>query len=82
MGIQTAHGQLRVPVRGSRGRYALGKEEEYTALTVLYLVTTLQQIKLQIATEEFICTGDGVEVEREHSSGAFITMGLDVEDVQ
>ncbi|KAJ7851692.1 hypothetical protein B0H13DRAFT_1643806, partial [Mycena leptocephala] len=33
-------------------------------------VTTLQKIQLEIATEEFLCTGDGVEVEREHSPGA------------
>ncbi|KAJ7920718.1 hypothetical protein B0H13DRAFT_1605173 [Mycena leptocephala] len=45
-------------------------------------VTSLQQIKLAIATEEFLCTGDGVEVEREHSPGAFITMGLELEEVQ
>ncbi|KAJ7853407.1 hypothetical protein B0H13DRAFT_2358947 [Mycena leptocephala] len=45
-------------------------------------VTTLRQIQLDIATEEFICTDDGIEVEQEHSPGAFITMGLELEEVQ
>jgi hypothetical protein len=43
---------------------------------------TLRKIQLAIATEEFICTDDGVEIEREHSPGAFITMGLELEEVQ
>ncbi|KAJ7028779.1 hypothetical protein C8F04DRAFT_1212063 [Mycena alexandri] len=47
-----------------------------------YTLTTLRDIQLKIAEEEFICTDDGVEVEREHSPGAFITMGLALEDVQ
>ncbi|KAF7330718.1 CxC2 domain-containing protein [Mycena sanguinolenta] len=45
-------------------------------------VTTLRDIQLQIATEEFVCTGDGIEVERDHSPGTFITMGLDIEEAQ
>ncbi|KAJ7195402.1 hypothetical protein B0H12DRAFT_1245586 [Mycena haematopus] len=45
-------------------------------------VTTLRDIQLQIATEEFVCAGDGIEVEREHTPGAFITMGLQIEDMQ
>ncbi|KAJ7119391.1 hypothetical protein C8R46DRAFT_1169932 [Mycena filopes] len=45
-------------------------------------VTTLRDIQLQIATEEFICTDNGVEIEREHSPGTFITMGLTLEEVQ
>ncbi|KAJ7465326.1 hypothetical protein B0H11DRAFT_2159688 [Mycena galericulata] len=45
-------------------------------------VTTLRDIQLQIAAEEFICTDDGVEVEQEHSPGAFITMGLELEELQ
>jgi hypothetical protein len=43
---------------------------------------TLQKIQLEIATEEFLCMGDGVEVEREHSPGVFVTMGLELEEVQ
>ncbi|KAJ7800682.1 hypothetical protein B0H14DRAFT_3490386 [Mycena olivaceomarginata] len=45
-------------------------------------VTTLRAIQLQIATEEFICTVDGVEVERDHSPGSFISMGLVIEETQ
>ncbi|KAF7330703.1 CxC2 domain-containing protein [Mycena sanguinolenta] len=45
-------------------------------------VRTLRDIQLQIATEEFVCAGDGVEVERDHTPGAFIVMGLEIEDVQ
>ncbi|KAJ7042741.1 hypothetical protein C8F04DRAFT_1207805 [Mycena alexandri] len=45
-------------------------------------VTTLHDIQLKIASEEFICTEDGVEIEREHTPGAFITMGLELEQLQ
>ncbi|KAJ6458520.1 hypothetical protein C8R45DRAFT_1110051 [Mycena sanguinolenta] len=45
-------------------------------------VTTLRDIQLQIATEEFVCAGDGVEVEREHTPGTFITLGLQIEQIQ
>ncbi|KAJ7231598.1 hypothetical protein B0H12DRAFT_1239914 [Mycena haematopus] len=45
-------------------------------------VTLLRDIQLQIAQEEFICTEDGVEIDREHSPGGFITMGLELEAVQ
>ena len=45
-------------------------------------MTTLRDIQLQIATEEFVCTGDGVEVEREHTPGTFITLGLQIEQIQ
>ncbi|KAJ6512878.1 hypothetical protein C8R45DRAFT_1087985 [Mycena sanguinolenta] len=45
-------------------------------------VTTLRDIQLQIATEEFVCAGDGIEVEREHTPGTFITLGLQIEEIQ
>ncbi|KAF8164506.1 hypothetical protein K438DRAFT_1775479 [Mycena galopus ATCC 62051] len=45
-------------------------------------VTTLREIQLAIATEEFICTEEGAEIECEHSPGAFITMGMELEEVQ
>jgi hypothetical protein len=45
-------------------------------------VTLLRDIQLEIAKEEFMCTEDGVEVEREHSPGGFLTMGLEVEEAQ
>ncbi|KAJ7773599.1 hypothetical protein DFH07DRAFT_952645 [Mycena maculata] len=45
-------------------------------------VTSLRDVQLQIATEEFLCTEDGVEVELEHTPGTFIGMGLDLEEKQ
>ncbi|KAJ7795078.1 hypothetical protein B0H14DRAFT_3496404 [Mycena olivaceomarginata] len=45
-------------------------------------VTTLRSIQLQIATEEFLCTEDRLEVERDHTPGSFITMGLELEEIQ
>ncbi|KAJ7604088.1 hypothetical protein FB45DRAFT_983874 [Roridomyces roridus] len=45
-------------------------------------ITTLREIQLQIAAEELICTDDGVEVEQEHTPGTFITMGLELEELQ
>ncbi|KAJ7175542.1 hypothetical protein C8R46DRAFT_1030587 [Mycena filopes] len=45
-------------------------------------VTTLRQIQLEIASEELICTDDGVEVEQEHTPGVFISMGLEIEEQQ
>jgi hypothetical protein len=29
-----------------------------------------------------VCTKDGVEIERDHTPGSFITMGLELEQVQ
>ncbi|KAJ7456319.1 hypothetical protein B0H11DRAFT_1925843 [Mycena galericulata] len=45
-------------------------------------VTTLREIQLQIASEEFLCTDDGIEVEQENTPGMFIAMGLELEEVQ
>ncbi|KAJ7475547.1 hypothetical protein B0H11DRAFT_2158492 [Mycena galericulata] len=45
-------------------------------------VTTLREIQLQIASEEFLCTEDGVEVEQEHTPGTFVAMGMDIEETQ
>ncbi|KAF7335067.1 CxC2 domain-containing protein [Mycena venus] len=45
-------------------------------------VSTLRKVQERIAQEEFICTDDGVEIEREHTPGGFITMGLEIEEVQ
>ncbi|KAJ7666199.1 hypothetical protein DFH06DRAFT_1323329 [Mycena polygramma] len=45
-------------------------------------VTTLRDIQLQIANEELLCTEDGVEIEQEHSAGAFISMGIELEQLQ
>jgi hypothetical protein len=45
-------------------------------------VSTLWDIQLRIAAEEFLCMKDGVEIERDHTPGSFITMGLELEQVQ
>ncbi|KAF7356782.1 hypothetical protein MVEN_01013500 [Mycena venus] len=45
-------------------------------------VATLHEIQYRIAREEFICTDDGVEIEQEHTQGAFLTMGLEIEETQ
>jgi hypothetical protein len=45
-------------------------------------VSTLRNIQLRIAAEEFVCTADGVEIERDHTPGSFITMGLELEQIQ
>ncbi|KAF8152023.1 hypothetical protein K438DRAFT_1778535 [Mycena galopus ATCC 62051] len=46
-------------------------------------VTTLQQIQLEIAAEEFILTEEGgVEIQQEHSAGGLITMGMELEETQ
>ncbi|KAJ7810812.1 hypothetical protein B0H14DRAFT_3756648 [Mycena olivaceomarginata] len=45
-------------------------------------VSTLRDIQLRIAVEEFVCTKDGIEIERDHTPGSFITMGLELEQVQ
>ncbi|KAJ7791008.1 hypothetical protein B0H13DRAFT_1936100 [Mycena leptocephala] len=49
---------------------------------VLEEVTSLWDIQVKIAMEEFMCMDDGVEVEREHMPGTFISMGLELEEVQ
>ncbi|KAJ7665761.1 hypothetical protein B0H17DRAFT_1336399 [Mycena rosella] len=48
----------------------------------LAMLTTLREIQLAIAQEEFLCTDDRVEVEQEHLPGMFISMGLDLEEQQ
>ncbi|KAJ6461943.1 hypothetical protein C8R47DRAFT_993341 [Mycena vitilis] len=45
-------------------------------------VTTMRDIQLLIATEEFVCTDDGVEIEQEHTPGSMITMALAIEETQ
>jgi hypothetical protein len=45
-------------------------------------VTSLRQIQLEIAMEEFVCTSEGVEIEREHTPSTFIVMGLHIEESQ
>ncbi|KAJ7300504.1 hypothetical protein DFH08DRAFT_828394 [Mycena albidolilacea] len=45
-------------------------------------VTTLRDIQLVIAKEELMRTETGDEVERDHSLGTFISMGLEIEEAQ
>jgi hypothetical protein len=51
-------------------------------ILIVVLVTTLRDIQLKIAEEELFWTDDGVEIEQEHSPGSFISMGLELEQVQ
>ncbi|KAK7050132.1 CxC2 domain-containing protein [Favolaschia claudopus] len=43
---------------------------------------SLREIQLEIASEEFVCTGGGAEVEPEHTPGAFLSLGLEIEQTQ
>ncbi|KAF8217868.1 hypothetical protein K438DRAFT_2038011 [Mycena galopus ATCC 62051] len=45
-------------------------------------VRTLRDIQLEIAKEELMRTETSDEVEREHSPGSFISMGLEIEETQ
>jgi hypothetical protein len=45
-------------------------------------VTTLRDIQLKIAMEEYIYTDDGVEVEQDSTPSSFVSMGLELENVQ
>jgi hypothetical protein len=45
-------------------------------------VTTLRDIQLAITKEELMRTETGDEVERDHSLGTFISMGLEIEEAQ
>ncbi|KAJ7687465.1 hypothetical protein B0H14DRAFT_2653830 [Mycena olivaceomarginata] len=39
-------------------------------------VTSLRQIQLEIAMEEFVCASEGVEIERKHTPSTFTIMGI------
>ena len=45
-------------------------------------VTTMKEIKLRIAKEELLRSGEGIEVEREDTPSTFIMMGLEIEESQ
>ncbi|KAJ7063016.1 hypothetical protein B0H15DRAFT_794725 [Mycena belliarum] len=44
--------------------------------------TTLKQVRLKLAQEEYARTGDGTEVEREDTPSTFISMGMEIEETQ
>ncbi|KAJ7184060.1 hypothetical protein C8R46DRAFT_1026074 [Mycena filopes] len=44
--------------------------------------TTLKDVRLKLAAEEYSKTGDGTEVEREETPSTFVGMGLDLEEAQ
>jgi hypothetical protein len=46
------------------------------------LATTMQEIRLRLGKAELTRMGAGVEVERQHTSSTFISMGLDIEETQ
>ncbi|KAJ7018785.1 hypothetical protein C8F04DRAFT_976705 [Mycena alexandri] len=43
---------------------------------------TLKEIRIMLAAEEYLKTGDGTEVEREDTPSTFITMGMELEEMQ
>ncbi|KAJ7016992.1 hypothetical protein C8F04DRAFT_1280235 [Mycena alexandri] len=45
-------------------------------------VMTMKEIRLKLAKEELITSGEGVEVEREDTPSTFILMGLEIEESQ
>ncbi|KAJ7044201.1 hypothetical protein C8F04DRAFT_942455 [Mycena alexandri] len=44
--------------------------------------TTLKDVRLALAAEEYAITGDGTEVEREDTPSTFICLGLELEEAQ
>ncbi|KAJ7754614.1 hypothetical protein B0H16DRAFT_1886706 [Mycena metata] len=49
---------------------------------VMETVKTMKEIRLNLAKEELITSGEGVEVEREDTPSTFILMGLEIEESQ
>ncbi|KAJ7029322.1 hypothetical protein C8F04DRAFT_1264984 [Mycena alexandri] len=45
-------------------------------------VTSMRDIRLKLAKEELLRSGEGVEVEREDTPSTFIIMGLEIEETQ
>lgn len=45
-------------------------------------VMTMRQIRVQLATEDLLQSGEGAEVEREDTPSTFILMGLEIEKSQ
>ncbi|KAF8145909.1 hypothetical protein K438DRAFT_1629288, partial [Mycena galopus ATCC 62051] len=43
---------------------------------------SLKEIRIMLAAEEYLRTGDGTEVEREDTPSTFITMGMEIEEAQ
>jgi hypothetical protein len=46
------------------------------------IVHTMKEIKLRLGKGELTRTGANVEIERPHTSSAFITLGLEIEQSQ
>jgi hypothetical protein len=42
----------------------------------------MKDIRLRLAREELTRTGAGVEIERQHTSTTFITLGMEIEQSQ
>ncbi|KAF7372477.1 CxC2 domain-containing protein [Mycena venus] len=45
-------------------------------------VSTLHDIQLRTAAEEYVCTEDVVEIKRDHTPRSFIMMGLELKQIQ
>jgi hypothetical protein len=74
MGLSRLSNWLR---KVSQGRRVCG-----AWILIVVLVTVLRDIQLKIAEEELLWTDDGVEIKQEHWPGSFISMGLELEQVQ
>jgi hypothetical protein len=42
----------------------------------------MKEIRVRIGRKELSETGTGVEIERNHTSSTFVTMGLEIENTQ
>ncbi|KAJ7711359.1 hypothetical protein B0H16DRAFT_1667783 [Mycena metata] len=58
------------------------KDGTESPFEVTETVTTMKEIRLRLAKEELITSGEGVEVEREDTPSTFIMMGLEIEESQ
>ncbi|KAJ7731411.1 hypothetical protein B0H16DRAFT_1733350 [Mycena metata] len=56
------------------------KDGTESPFEVTETVTTMKEIRLRLAKEELITSGEGVEVEREDTPSTFIMMGLEIEE--
>ncbi|KAJ7038833.1 hypothetical protein C8F04DRAFT_950863 [Mycena alexandri] len=58
------------------------ENEEGSPYEYAELKTTLKDVRLKLAREEYERTGDGDEVGREETPSTFLAMGMDIEDTQ
>ncbi|KAJ7678410.1 hypothetical protein B0H17DRAFT_1236048 [Mycena rosella] len=74
-------------VANSKGWVAEWESRQHTDGTespfeVAEKVTTMKEIRVRLAKEELVTSGEGEEVEREDTPSTFILMGLEIEESQ